>query len=175
LKDPEGKFAFGDYTWGDKGKIWPPEAEDRSKDAFWYVLDAAHRLQMLSPEFILEGYSAGHLVRIFNLLRQEQGINFRAIHFSELARLGKNHTFATIADCVLNDARSNAVIVNSNNHFYLATSFSDGFVSVLDSASHAGKKSKLTKGTIDSIRLSYCAAIVDETSSLVRCLQDIQP
>jgi hypothetical protein len=170
LRDAEDRFIFGTYDDGSKPQA--PDPEDRSRDAFWYVLDAAHRLQMLSPDYFLVGLPAGHLVRIFNELRRDLGLGFYAVHFSDLAKLGKNHTFRTIAECVLTDGRPNAVIVGWDDHYFLAREFSGRSLVVEDSAPQEFRRSSLSTIVIDEVRLSYSFALIKESSCLIKCLAE---
>jgi hypothetical protein len=167
LRDVEFKYMFGSYD-----NEETPGPKERSEDAFWHVLDAAQRLSMLNPDYLTRGYTAGHLVRIFNLLRDDLALDYEAVLFAELAKLGKKHSFNTVTKCVLEEARANAVVVQSNGHFFLARGFQGQSLVVDDSSGDSSRKENLTPSELANVRLSYCLAIVERSSMILKSLKE---
>ena len=143
----------------------------RSDDAFWMLLDAAYRLNMLTPDNLIEGLAAHQLAKIWNTLALEADLQVEAVLFSRLKRLGRGVTVSLIAECVHEENGPNALVILHREHWLLSASRGEsGYVNVLDSAA-ANPRKRLSRAELDDSSIDGFALLGDLSKILV-CIRE---
>lgn len=143
----------------------------RSDDAFWMMLDAAFRLNMLTPDNLIRGLAAHQLAKIWNTLAEEADLRVEAVLLSRLKRLGRGVSVSLIAECVLEENTPNALVILHHEHWLLSSSRTEnGNVNVVDSAS-ANPRKRLSKLELDDSEVDGFALLSD-ASKILACVRD---
>ena len=143
---------------------------ERSDTAFWMLLDAADRLRMLNPDYILTGYASHHLAKIWNTLADEADLQCHAVLLSKLKRLGRNLTNIKVAECIYEENKAQALILLHNDHWYLSTGIDHGKLSVADSISRIEDRETLSAGVVNKPEVEGLA-ILQERSKILACVR----
>jgi hypothetical protein len=113
---------------------------ERGIYAFQYLLEAAQRINLLTPHHLVNGYESHHLAAIFNNAADSLELDYKAIN---LHRFRREHNLNSLEDVLakLRKSKGACVVgVDDNSHWVLARKVIGTDVEVADSANASKKR-----------------------------------